>query len=57
MLVQEAENWINLHNEGDFTIFFKMIVSSKIRWYGNMARMEEKISAFKVLVFRPDRLV
>jgi hypothetical protein len=57
MLVQEARNWINLHNEGVFTNFFKMTVSRKIRWAGNMARMEEKISAFMVLVFRPDRQV
>jgi hypothetical protein len=57
MLMQEAGDWINLHNEEVFTIFLKMNVSRKIIWSGNMARTEEKISVSKVLVFRPDRLV
>ena len=57
-LVQEAGDWINLHNE-DFSPFFfsKIIESRKMRWAGNVARMEEKISAFMVLVFKPDRQV
>jgi len=32
-----------------------MIEPRKMRWAGNMARMEEKISAFTVVVFKPDR--
>jgi len=57
-LVQEAGEWINLHNEGHFAkFFFKMIESRKTRWAGNVARMEENISAFIVLVFKPDRQV
>jgi hypothetical protein len=56
-LVQEAGDWINLRNEEFSPNIFQMIESRKRGWARNVARMEEEISAFMVLVFKPHRQV
>ena len=52
------EDWRRLHNEELHDLYFRpnilMIYSRRIRWAGQVARLGDRRSAYKVLVYRPE---
>jgi hypothetical protein len=54
-----AQGWTRLHNEDLHNLYaspnvIRMIKSRKMRWAGNVARMGEKIKAYKIFVAKPE---
>ena len=52
--------WRKLHNEGlphlySSSYIIRVIKSRRIRWAGHIARMGERIGAYRVLVGKPER--
>jgi hypothetical protein len=51
--------WRKLHNEGLHNLYsspdiIRQIKSSRMRWVGNVARLEEEKKAYRVLVRKPE---
>jgi hypothetical protein len=51
--------WRKLHNEELRDLYYsssiiRMIKSTRMRWTGNIARMEEKGKAYRLLVGKPE---
>ena len=54
----EYGDWIRLYNEEFHGLYLspnivRVIKSIKLKWTGDVARMEEVRSAFKILAFKP----
>ena len=55
-----TREWINLYNEELNDLYsspniVRMIKSKRMRWAGNVARMEERRDTYRVLVGKPER--
>ena len=51
--------WRRLHNKELYDLYssqniIRIIKSRRMRWVGHLARMEDKIGAYRVLMRRPD---
>jgi hypothetical protein len=51
--------WRKLHNEELYNMYFspsiiRIIKSGRMRWAGHVARMEEKRTAYRILVGKPE---
>jgi hypothetical protein len=52
--------WRKLHNEELHNLYFspsiiRMMKSRRMRWAGHVARMGEKMNAYRILVGKPER--
>jgi hypothetical protein len=53
------DGWRKQHNEGPHNLYsspsiFRMIMSRKMRLEGHVARMGEKMNAYRILLGKPD---